>query len=340
MNARSPILSIIVPAYNAERTVLKTIESVQKQTFSDFELILINDGSTDHTLELLDTVKDPRLKIYSYQNGGVSVARNRGIAHAKGEFIAFLDTDDLWTSDKLELQVAALQQHPEAGVAYSWTYFMDEQGKSFHADEPITFEGDVYAELLAGYFLRSGSNSLIRRQALESVGEFDPTLTHGEDWELSLRLAAHWPFIVVPKPQILYRQTSDSASSKIEVMEKDILSVIEKAFRAAPLEFQPLKNQSLANLHQFLAHLYLTRIPGAGGAKQAGQKLQIAIRLHPRILLGRKTQVLVIKLLFIRVLSPRIASYLLQLLSKIRATRIQDSNAQSTELLSTQESIF
>ena len=321
-------ISIILPAYNAERTILKTIESVQKQTVSDVELIVINDGSNDHTLEVLDTVKDARMKIFSYQNGGVSVARNRGIAHAKGNFIAFLDTDDLWTSDKLEMQLAALQQHPDAGVAYSWTHFMDEEGKSFHADKHITFEGNVYADLLAENFLFSGSNPLIRRQALESVGEFDPAVIPAEDWDFYLRLAARWPFVVVPLPQILYRQTSGSASSKIEVMELGALSVIEKAFRAAPLELQPLKNQSLANLHQFLAHLYLTRISGAGGAKQAGQKLQIAIRLQPKILLDKKTQFLVIKLLLIKVLSPGIASYLLHIFSKIRATSMRDYNVQ------------
>ena len=315
-------ISIILPAYNAERHILKAIESVQQQTFSDFELLVINDGSTDRTLELLETVKDARLKVFSYQNSGVSVARNRGITHTKGDFIAFLDTDDLWTPDKLELQLTVLQQHPEAGVAYSWTHYMDEQGKYCHADQPINFEGNIYADLLTINFLGNGSNPLIRRQALESVGGFDPALTHAEDWDLYLRLAARWPFVVVPKPQILYRQTSGSASSKIEVMEKGSLSVIEKAFRAAPLKFQLLKNQSQANLYRFLAHLYLTHIPSASGAKQAGQKLQIAIRLYPQILLDKRTQVLVIKLLLIRVLSPTIASYFLKLLSKIRATRI------------------
>jgi len=325
-----PTISVIVPAYNAARTILKTIESVQQQSFPDFELIVIDDGSTDQTLELLTTVKDPRIKLFSYENGGVSVARNRGISHATGEFIAFLDTDDLWTQDKLELQLAALRQHVIAGVAYSWTYSMDEQGKFCYADKPLFFEGNVYANLLVWNFLVSGSNPLIRRQALESVGKFDPTLTHGEDWELYLRLAANWPFVVVPKLQILYRRTSGSASSKIEVMEKDVLRVIEKSFGVAPLELQPLKNQSLANFYHFLVTLYLTRTPDAKGAKQASQKLQTAIRLNPRILLEKNTQISMVKLLLIQILSPKMASYLLQLLSRIRASRIQGSNAGTT----------
>jgi glycosyltransferase involved in cell wall biosynthesis len=322
-------ISVIVPAYNAARTIMKTIESVQQQTFPDFELIVINDGSTDRTLELLRTVKDPRIKIFSYENGGVSVARNRGIAHATGDFLAFIDTDDLWTSDKLELQLAALKQRPEAGVAYSWTSFMDDQGGAFHGAKSVFYEGNVYAKLLIGNFLDSGSNPLIRRQAIESVGVFDPKLTHGEDWELYLRLAARWPFVVVPLPQIFYRQTSGSAMSKIEVMERDALSIIEKAFRAAPLELQPLKNQSLAKLYQFLAQLYLRRMSDASRVKQASQKLQTAINLHPQILLDKNTQVLVLKLLLIRVLSHRLASYLLQFISKNRATRIHTDDEKA-----------
>jgi glycosyltransferase involved in cell wall biosynthesis len=124
-----PTISVIIPTYNAERTVLKTVESVQKQTFSDIEIIIINDGSTDRTLELVQSIKDQRLKIFSYENGGLPVARNRGISQATGEFISFVDADDLWTPDKLELQLTALQQHPEAGADYSWTsYFTDMSG--------------------------------------------------------------------------------------------------------------------------------------------------------------------------------------------------------------------
>ncbi len=316
-----PTISVIIPAYNAEQTILKTIESIQRQTLSNFELIIIDDGSTDETLKLLDTVKDCRFRVFSYENGGVSVARNRGLAHAKGSFIAFIDADDLWTPTKLASQLAALQQHPEAGVAYSWTRYISEDGKLAHTSEPISYEGNVYAKLLMGNFLDSGSNPLIRKQAIESVGEFDCTLTHGEDWDFYLRLAARWSFVVVPEAQILYRQFSESASSKIESMEKDSLRVIEKTFRSAPLECQSFKKQSLANLYLFLAHLYLKRLPSASGAKWANQKLLTAIRLYPWALLNRRTHILLTKLLLIQVLSPEIASYFLQRISQRSATR-------------------
>jgi glycosyltransferase involved in cell wall biosynthesis len=321
-----PTISIVIPAYNAEHTLLETIQSVQQQTFPNFEIIVINDGSTDRTLEILNTIADSRLKIFSYENGGLPVARNRGIAHATGEFIAFLDADDLWSPDKLELQLAALQQHPEAGVAYSWTLFMDEQGKSLHADKPIFFEGNVYDKLLLKNFLASGSNPLIRKQAIESVGEFYPPAGGSADWDYWLRLAARWDFVVVPKPQIFYRQSSGSMSSKIEFMEKCKLIVLERAFQAAPSQFQILKNQSLANTYQYSAHLCLTRFPGIDGVKQAGQKLMMAIRVYPKTLLDRQTQKIVLKFLLKRILSPKIANYLLIGISKTRATAIRNFN--------------
>ena len=320
-----PTISVIVPAYNAQNTILETIASVRAQTFTDFELIIVDDGSSDRTLELLQNIQDSRIKLVTYENGGVSVARNRGVSLATSEYLAFIDADDLWTPDKLELQLAALQQHPTAGVAYSWTCFMERHGKFFHADNPVYFEGNVHAELLKTNFLLSGSNPLIRRDALASVGEFAPTLTHAEEWDLYLRLAAKYDFVVVPKTQILYRQTAGSASAKIEVMEKDALKVIERAFQAAPPQLQSLRNQSIANLYRYLAHLYLTKTADATAAGIAQQKLQIAIQAYPKILLYRKVQTLLIKLLLIQLLSPKIAYYLLQKIAQIRAKRIQDN---------------
>ncbi len=319
----APLVSVIIPAYNAERTILETIASVQQQTCSDFEIIVINDGSTDRTLELLSSVEDPRLQIFSYSNGGLPTARNRGISHARSEFIALLDADDLWTPDKLELQLAALQQHPEAGVAYSWTYFMEEQGESlsFHPCEPIFFEGNVYANLLVGDFIYNGSNTLIRSQAIESTGEFDPTLKSCEDWDYWLRLAASWSFVVVPKHQVFYRRSSGAMSSKVEVMKEASLITLEKAYRAAPPELQYLKNQSFTSFHKYCADLYLKHSTDMSGVKEAGQHLWMAIRLQPQSLLNKRFQKLVLKFLLLRIFSPGITHNFLHLIKKIRTNR-------------------
>jgi len=312
-----PTISVIIPAYNAERTILETVESVRQQTFSDFELIVINDGSTDRTLELLNTVEDPRLKIFSYENGGAAVARNRGISHATGDFIAFLDADDLWTLDKLELQLVALQQHPEAGVAYSWTYCIDEQGKFLYHLETVFFEGNVYPQLLVKNFLGCGSIPLIRRQAIESISKFNHSLVPVEDWDYWLRLAALWSFVLVPKALILYRKSINSLSSNVELMKENLLQVHENAFKVAPPEQQYLKNHSLANIYEFFAYLSLAYIPGQDGSRQASQQLQMAVRLYPKLLLNRKTQRLAMKLVLMQLLSRQVAKHLTRFISKI-----------------------
>ncbi|MGB3299731.1 MAG: glycosyltransferase family 2 protein, partial [Phormidesmis sp.] len=171
-----PLVSVIIPAYNAEKTLLETIESVLQQSFCDFELIVVNDGSTDRTVDILNTVDDVRLKTLSVVNGGVSAARNLGIVHSSGQFISFIDADDLWTADKLASQVAALKETSEAGVAYSWTLTMSEDGKQFYPGKSPSFEGNVYRDLLVSNFIASGSNVMVRRAAVESVGPFDSTV--------------------------------------------------------------------------------------------------------------------------------------------------------------------
>jgi glycosyltransferase involved in cell wall biosynthesis len=287
-----PKISVIIPAYNAERTILETIQSVRQQTFQDFELIIIDDGSKDRTLELLQTIKDDRLKIFSYENGGVAAARNRGIFNANGDYIAFLDADDLWTPDKLESQLAALQQHPEAGVAYSWTYyFMDGQERTLHPGKQLFYQGNVYAQLLVNNFLASGSNPMICRKVIESVGQFDSACTPCEDWDFYLRLAARCFFVVVPKHQILYRQSSNSGSSKVKAVERAGLLTIQKAYQVAPSKLQYLKHQSLAWLYQYCTQQYLKQnVNNIDAVNQARQKLWQAICLHPQILLGDYAQ--------------------------------------------------
>lgn len=315
-----PQISVIIPAYNADRTIRETIESVQQQTFQDFELIVINDGSKDRTVEVVQSINDERLKIFSYENGGVCVARNWGIAHANGEFIAFLDADDLWTPDKLELQVAALKQHPEAGVAYSWTYFMDVdergQASSFLPSPSYAFAGNVHKRLLVSDFVHSGSNTLVRRQAIESVGGFDPACAGCADWDYWLRLSAHWSFVVVPKHQIFYRRAVGCMSSNVEVMRKEALIAIENAYRAAPPELQYLKRHTLANLHKYCSGLYLQHSSDRNGIQQGGQDLWSAICMRPQDLRERTVQKLLIKFLLKRIFPPRVASYFVQLIRK------------------------
>ncbi len=211
----TPLVSVVIPAFNSEKTIYETIESVLNQTWRNLELIVVNDGSQDSTLDIVTGIKDPRLKVFSYTNAGVAVSRNRGISHAEGEFISFIDADDLWTLDKLEAQLKALQANPQAGVAYRWTDHIDKDSQFIRPGAYCTANGNVYAELLRGNFLASGSNVLIRTRILKEIGDFDQSITPAEDWDMYLRLATRYNFVAVPAPQILYRLTSTSASIKL-----------------------------------------------------------------------------------------------------------------------------
>ena len=248
-----PLISVIIPAYNAEKTIQETIESVVNQTFSDWELIVINDGSQDRTVDVVSQITDPRIKVFSYSNAGAPASRNRGFDNSLGQFIAFLDADDLWTTDKLESQLNALQLHPEAAVAYSWTNYIDESGNFLKQGGHIICNGDVYSKLLVRNFLENGSNPLIKREAINEVGGFDESLKGGQDWELYLRLGEKYHFVAVEKPQILYRVSSNSISSNTIRQEAECLKVIEIAFERAPASLQYLKKHSLASNYKYLA---------------------------------------------------------------------------------------
>ena len=250
-------ISVIIPAYNAQNTILKTIESVRQQTFEDLEIIVVNDGSTDRTLEIVNTIEDTRIKVFDYPNGGVATARNRGIEKARGDYIAFLDADDWWTNDKLALQLKALTENSQAGLAYSWTYFFYEKTQECFSSEPVYYQGNVYSQLLLKNFLHHGSNPLIRRQAIESVGNFNSKFPHCADWDYYLRLAAEWDFVVVPQHQIYYLQSANSMTSKISAIERQLCQMLDLRYTQIPSNLKPLKKRSKAWIYQYCTQQYL-----------------------------------------------------------------------------------
>ncbi|MEH2259378.1 glycosyltransferase [Nostoc sp.] len=247
-----PKISVIIPAYNSEKTITHTIKSVLNQTLSDLELIVINDGSEDSTLDIVTQIKDPRIKILSYANAGGNVSRNRGLQLAVGEFVSFLDADDLWTPDKLQSQLKALQENATATVAYSWTDYIDENGEIVLSGTHSTANGDVYEKLLVTNFLENGSNPLIRREALIKLGGFDESLSAAQDWDMWLRLACQFDFVCVPSVKILYRISANSVSSNLVRQEKACLQVLERAYKERPLVLKHTWNLSLTNLYKYL----------------------------------------------------------------------------------------
>lgn len=248
----SPKISVIIPAYNSENAIGNTIKSVQNQTFTDLELIVINDGSQDSTLEVITQIKDSRIKVFSYANAGGNVSRNRGLHRAVGEFVSFLDADDLWTPDKLQSQLQALQENVTAKVAYSWTDYIDTNGELILSGKRINVNGNVYENLLLNNFLENGSNPLICRKSLISLGGFDESLNAAQDWDMWLRLASKFNFICVPSVQILYRISANSVSTNLVRQEKSCLQVLERAYKERPSALKHSWNLSLANLYKYL----------------------------------------------------------------------------------------
>jgi GT2 family glycosyltransferase len=250
----TPIVSVIIPAYNAVTTLRKTLDSVLAQTFTSFEIIVVDDGSTDATIAVATTVDDPRVRVLAQSNAGVSVARNRGAAAARGELLAFLDADDLWASDKLACQIAALQAHPDAGLAFSWTAFVDDRGDLLPGGGVAgRAEGWVFSDLLLlGNFVGNGSAALIRRTAFEAVGGFEPTLRTAEDWDFYLRLAPICPFVCVPVVHVFYRIDTRSKSFRLRAHEEGCLRVIDRACAGLSPAEAALKVDALANLYRYL----------------------------------------------------------------------------------------
>lgn len=300
-----PLISVVIPVYNGEKTIRQTLESVLNQTFTDFEVIVINDGSQDTTLEIVANIADPRLKVFSYPNAGQAASRNRGLSQARGEFIAFLDADDLWTSDKLEAQLRVLQENPQAAVAYSWSDCIDESGNFLREASHRTVNGDVYAKLLLTDFLDNGSNPLIRRQAITEVGGFDESLLPAEDWDMWLRLAARYHFVAVPYPQVLYRQSANSESSNVLRLELACLRVIQRTFTQAPDSLQHLKKPSLANLYKYLIFKCFEGSPERWRGRVAARFLGSAVRHDPFLLRSRVIWKVLFKIGIMMLLPPQ-----------------------------------
>lgn len=242
-----PKISIIIPAYNAITYLPKTMATVLSQTFADFEAIVINDGSSDETEQWVSQIVDPRVKLISQKNQGLAVARNTGIKNSTGEYIAFLDADDLWKPTKLEKQVEILERNPQVGLVYTWVTYIDEKGQSTGRVVRPHAEGYVSEKLVERNLVECGSVAMIRSSCLATVGLFDENLSSfniGEDWDMWLRIAAEYPFKVIKEPLVYYRQRLSSASRNWETVEQSFCLVIEKTFTSTLPDLLYLKGRS------------------------------------------------------------------------------------------------
>lgn len=240
-----------MPAYNSERFVGEAIDSVIAQTESDWELIAVDDGSTDATAEIVGRYTDPRIRLVRQPNNGVSAARNIGMAAAGGSYALFLDSDDRLRPDTLHRLGSAHRERPEIYVAYGDWVFIDEGGRPIGPETKPRFtprpSGVILEPMLRNGFLVHAGAACIRAECLRRVGEWGPYRL-GEDWEYMCRLAAHGDFHYVgERPVLEYRLHGQSTVRRIGRNVEELSRVIDAVF-SNPLFRDRLPERTLARL--------------------------------------------------------------------------------------------
>jgi glycosyltransferase involved in cell wall biosynthesis len=229
----TPLISVILPAYNAEKTIHETISSILFQSLDDFELIIIDDGSKDSTSEIIFNINDKRIKYFYQENKERAIARNIGISQSQGKFIAFIDSDDLWHQKKLEKQIAAFHENSSLGLIYSdLLYFDDQTGENkFKFSTLIKLHrGDnCLIPLLRNNYIQSPT-PLVRKDIFTALGGFDNNLIPVEDWDMWIRITNQYLIDFVDEPLAYYRahQEFTSWSSQPDLLYDKTLKLFQK----------------------------------------------------------------------------------------------------------------
>jgi glycosyltransferase involved in cell wall biosynthesis len=267
MNRSKALVSVIVPSYNGSRFIRETLDSVLGQTYGSFEVIVVDDGSTDDTRAIVADYsrRDSRIRLFSQPNAGVGAARNRGIAEASGEFIAPLDADDIWYPEKLAKQVESLErQGKEWGLGYCWSKSINERG---HAVLPLAnwpIRGNAFYSLIYRNIIGNASVPLFRTSAVREVGGYRTRAEQGgvqgcEDWELTVRVAAKYLVDEVPDYLVGYRQIAATMSSDVVKMAKSYEFAMSELKRSYPQIPKKIMEWSAGHYYNYLLPIPYSR---------------------------------------------------------------------------------
>jgi glycosyltransferase involved in cell wall biosynthesis len=287
-----PIVSVIIPLYNSERTVGETLRSVLAQSLRDFEVIVVNDGSTDHGVEVVRTFPDPRVRLVHQENRGLAGARNTGIRHAAGRYLALIDADDLWHPEKLAEHVRLLDADPGIGVAFSQSRLIDNAGTPLGLiQSPATLQFSA-AEVFCRNPIGNGSAPVLRRAVFDDIvfhdtarGRlcwFDESFRQSEDIECWTRIAAttRWRFGYIAKPLTDYRITGVGLSA-------DTTRQLEtwRRFRGKVAAYAPALERSVGSRAEAYQLRYLARRAVRSADRAAAFDLvRQALALYPAML--------------------------------------------------------
>jgi glycosyltransferase involved in cell wall biosynthesis len=304
MMVKDTLVSVVIPVYNGERFIGRTLASALAQTYNPFEIVVVDDGSTDRTAIMVEAAAacDNRIRLFRTQNSGVAATRNFGILQARGKLIAPLDADDLWHPEKIARQVEVMEaSSPGVGLVYCWSIEIDENDLIIPPISSLkgknTPQGRVIEELARGCFIEPGSSPLIKRSCIDAVGGYDATLQPqgADDWKLYLALSEICDFALVPEYLVGYRQVSGSVSRNVAAMAQSMENVVGWIFeRQSNLFPEQLKHQIV----------YDIRVWTSGRAFDSSQYAAAfyyrakALKAHPARLLEWHTWVFVARILF------------------------------------------
>lgn len=286
--------SVIIPTYKVEKYIAAAIESVIAQTYQNFEIIVVDDDSPDRSVEICQQFTDSRIKIVSQKNRGLAGARNTGIRHAQGDYIALLDGDDLWLPEKLEKHFEHLENSPSVGISFSRSAFIDEAGNPLGTYLMPKLKEITPADLLRDNPVGNGSAAVIRREVLEAIkfqdnlyGDieyfyFDDVFRQAEDIECWLRIAiqTNWQIEGIPEALTLYRVNSGGLSASLLKQLESLQKVIEKIRSYAPELIAEWENPTKAYQLRYLARSAVRLKVGS----MAVQLMHQALATHWRIL--------------------------------------------------------
>ncbi len=259
--------SVVIPVYNVEKFVHAAVQSVLNQTYKNFELLIVDDGSSDQSIEICRRFLDPRIKIIQQKNRGLSGARNTGIRYAKGEYLAFLDADDIWLPEKLLKHAEHLDNSPEAGVSFSYSQLIDENSQPLSSYILAKLSGITIPDLFRTNPVGNGSAPVIRREVLDEIKVeenrygamedfyFDEDLRRNEDYEIWLRIAiqTNWKIEGIANVLTLYRVNPDSLSANLDKQQEAWEQALEKIRIYAPETISQWGSLSMSYHLRYLA---------------------------------------------------------------------------------------
>lgn len=235
----SPLVSVIVPVYNRAHYLGDAVASALGQVDANVEVLVVNDGSSDDTGQVADALAaaDPRVRVFHQPNGGVSAARNTGIRAARGTYICFLDSDDAFLPDKVRLQTAYLEAHPECDLVYSDIVYANDalepvRPRKRRAPPVPLADMLVYSNWFAPHA------PMLRASLVRAVGEFDESLRASEDWDYWIRCAAHGRIDYLPGAVALYRLHGAQLHAQVDLMQRSEMQVIAKHYRHDPPRYR------------------------------------------------------------------------------------------------------